>query len=227
MGNITLLIQQRGLEQIENDESALEEKAAQQTAEQKAFSEIQNGYLEKEEKRGSFLQVVARRGVYRASSTVAETHLKALNSLVEINKQLGQISGYSHFASLYSGIHAALISMLTAEANAWEVIRKHTAQNRNRQEDPIADEELSLAIVQMTKSASFFGSATKELAYLGDAQGRDNKRQTQIVKQQLQQCEAWRNIARRAFEASTVGWLVLLVYLVYPVKEKPDAHAKC
>lgn len=215
------------IEQVENDTSALGEKTAQQTAEQKAFTEIQNGYLEKEEKRNSFLQVVAHRGIYRASSSIAETHLMALNSLVEINDQLGQISGYSHFVSLYSGIHAALINVLTAEASAWEVIRKHTAQNRNRQEDSIAEEELSLAIVQMVKSTSFFRSANKEFVSWGDAQDRENKRQDHIVEQRLQHFEAWRNIARRTFVASTLGWLVLLVYLVYPVKEKPLPHAKC
>jgi hypothetical protein len=89
---------QREIAQLDDESQALADKVHQQTAERKTFGEMFDGSLEKIEKRTAFFDIVNHRGIYRASSTTDETHSRALDSLTQINDQLGQISGLLRLA---------------------------------------------------------------------------------------------------------------------------------
>jgi hypothetical protein len=215
-GRYQLVDANREIEQNEDELQAQTDKLDQQTAEQKALTEIGDGYLEKAKERRAFLDGVVH-GIYRAPNTASETHAKALKALAEVNEQLGRISGYS---SLHTEYRDALVNELTAEGKVWEVIREHTTSSRNRQKDQMADEELFLTMVQWTRAKSATGSMLKEESYLWQARDGENKRQLRRSRQRLEQLKARLRIARQAFPVALFAWMMLLVYLVRPAAKK-------
>lgn len=204
-----------------NDElQAMEDKLDQDKTEQKAFGEIGKGFREKFHLRRKFFEFVSRRGLYQAA-TADETHSIALESLAQISEELGQISGYSGL--YFHGYRDAVINELTAEANVWEIIRKHTSPNRNRQEDKGADEEYFLATLQLSKASRSAMVVLEQGVNLSASEERQSKRQMDKLRQRLRRFRVWTLLAGTAFFASALAYWMLLKNLVFSV-EKEKMH---
>lgn len=172
--------------------------------------------LLQEPKRMDLLQGFATYESFKPSASRRDTYRQAAHELYQLNKGLGELSGYSPAATgLPIEFHEAVLNPLRAEIEAWEAIRHYASPLSTHSSDKeIAYEQFEAAVNREARAVSAAVSAGKSLDVYLEVQRSNNQLKRDRTFKNLHAMVKWYKIAWVSFFASVAIYLLLLRYTI-------------